>query len=264
MEIPCKSTSFFNDHIQELIGRNSLNVLTCITDRCSKNLTGRLQQIHSMQYFFIHTCASSKIINFLKSFQTDRKRQIADFFHLLAKCFINQCSIRKCMECAIIMFLTQLYNVIFSDKRFSASIHIEVNSELFSLCNNTVQVIVCKIQPISIFCRPAAGTMQITGTGRIHKNQPRDITVIFLTHFTDCLCSVKCCLISQIQCSLTNDIWIQFINHVVDIFYPFIIWILNHLTCSLITFFLEIVSHIFFCQIYQFQKAFFTIFLHMF
>ena len=135
---------------------------------------------------------------------------------------------------------------------------------IFTLFYYVIDGVQIQVQFVTVLSSPAAGTVQITGTGRIHKNQPRDITVIFLTHFTDCLCSVKCCLISQIQCSLTNDIWIQFINHVVDIFYPFIIWILNHLTCSLIIFFLEIVSHIFFCQIYQFQKTFFTIFLHMF
>ena len=45
---------------------------------------------------------------------------------------------------------------------------------------------------------PAAGAAQVTCTGRIHQDQPRDVRVMYFPHLTNRLRSHKCCLISQI------------------------------------------------------------------
>ena len=149
------------------------------------------------------------------------------------------------------MFLTKSYNIFFSYQRFSARVHIEVNSQFFSLGNNAVHLFIGKIQFMSVFCRPASGTMKIACTGRIHQDQPRNIALMHFTHAADHLCPVKSCLKSKIQCCLFHNMRINFIQCLIYIPHPFGIRILDQFSCSIICTFREILSHKSFCQIHN-------------
>ena len=81
------------------------------------------------------------------------------------------------------MFFTQAYDIFFADQRFSAGINVKISAQIFSLCDNAVDLIEGQIQLMAVFSRPASGTVKIAGRGRIQKNRPRRITVVLLTNF---------------------------------------------------------------------------------
>ena len=77
------------------------------------------------------------------------------------------------------MIFTEMNNILFANHRFSAGKQIYIGSEFGSLLYDIIHFFIGQIQLIAIFSRPAAGTFQIAGTCRIHKNCPWYIAIIF-------------------------------------------------------------------------------------
>ena len=188
VEVPGITAPLLDDHIEERITCDGLNILARVADRCAENQTVLLHQIHGMHDLFKASGATAGIIDFLISLQTDRYREIADPHHLFTKCFIDQRTVCKCMECAVIMLLAQTDQICLAHKRLASGIHIEVNAKLLALCNNGIQIFKGKIQLMPVLGSPTAGTVHVTGTGRIHQNQPRHLALQLFPFLTDRLC----------------------------------------------------------------------------
>ena len=77
------------------------------------------------------------------------------------------------------MLFADFYEIFLPDKRFSAGVNVEVNTKLFALSDDVIDLIVRQIQLVAILCRPAACAVKIAGTCRIKKDRPRDVAVIF-------------------------------------------------------------------------------------
>ena len=117
---------------------------------------------------------------------------------------------------------------------------------------------------MSISTAPASFTMHIAGTCWIKKNQPRDITVVFLSVFTDCFCTSKECFIAKIQSCLLDEFWIGIINHTIDIFHPFVVWILYRNSRCVIAFFTKTFTIELFSQVNKLQIFSCTILIQTF
>ena len=155
------------------------------------------------------------------------------------------------MEFTVVMFFTQFNDIRFPHQRFAAGIHIEINTQFFSLCDDPVQIFVGQVQFVTVLCCPTAGTVQVTGAGRIHQDQPRNIALMCLSHRTDRFCPVKCRFKTKIQCRLFDHIRMDLIQCTVDILHPLGFRIPDQISCTHIRFCREIIPHKFFRQIYQ-------------
>lgn len=81
------------------------------------------------------------------------------------------------------MLLTQPDDIFFANQRFAAGEEAGVDTKLFPLSEHLIHDFVAEILLISVLCRPAASTMHISGRRWIHKNDPRNIALVFLGCF---------------------------------------------------------------------------------
>ena len=116
-----------------------------------------------MHYLVKAACAAAGIVDLFIALKADRYRQITDTNHLFAHFLVNQRAVCERMECAVVVLLTQTDQIFFAHERFSACIHIKVNTKLLSLCNDAVQILIGKVQLVPILSSPAAGTVEIAG-----------------------------------------------------------------------------------------------------
>ena len=101
------------------------------------------------------------------------------------------------------MFSAKFDDIFLSYHRLSACHHVEINAQFFTLCYDRIHILKRKIQFVSIFCCPASCTMQVTCTGRVHQDDPRNVAVMDLSHLTDGFGSIVKSLKSKIhQCGL--------------------------------------------------------------
>ena len=117
---------------------------------------------------------------------------------------------------------------------------------------------------MSISTTPASFTMHIASTCWVKKNQPRDITVVFLSVFTDCFCTSKECFIAKIQSCLLDKFWISIINHTIDIIHPFVVGILYRNSSSIIIFLSKSFTIELFSQVNELQIFSCTVFIQTF
>ena len=138
------------------------------------------------------------------------------------------------MEFTVVMFFTQFNDIRFPHQRLAACIHIKINTQFFSLCDDPVQIFIRQIQFVTVLCSPAAGAVQVAGAGGIHQDQPRNIALMYFSHLTDCLSSVKGRFKSKIQRCLFDHIRIDLIQCTVHILHPLGLRIPNQVSCSFI------------------------------
>ena len=213
MKIQRITAALFYQHVYKFITGHTVNVLACITDGSAKNKPVFLQQLHGMHYFAINAFSTPQVIDFRLSFQTKSQKQISDFLHLMTKLLIYKSSIGICKKHTVVMFFAECNYIFLAYHRFSACQHIEVNAQFFSLSDNRIHFLKGKIQLVSILCGPTPCTMEITGAGGIHKNDPRNIAVMYFTHFTNSFCTMIKSLIAQVQKSGLQNIGVKFIHH---------------------------------------------------
>ena len=168
VEIQRIPATFFHQHLNKLIACNTFNILACITDGGSEYKTVFFQKLHGMHNLSVNTLAPAKIINFRFSFETERKKKISCLLHLTAQFLIHKSTIGICQKNTVIMLFAESNHVFFTYKRLSACKHIKINPQFFSLRDHRIHFVKGQIQFISILRCPASGTVQVTGTCRIH------------------------------------------------------------------------------------------------
>ena len=180
MEIPYEIRSPLYHFVKIFVTSDGIQILTGVATTDSKWQLLLPENFHGMHHFPERSLASSAIGGYLKPFHTDGRNQIAHFQHFPGKRFINQCRIGKGQELTVMMLSAQRDQIVFSDQRLATCVNIHVDPQFFSLRDNGIHLVKSQVQPVSILCCPASGAVQITGTGRIQKNRPGDVTLIFL------------------------------------------------------------------------------------
>ena len=168
MEIQRIPAAFFHQHLNKLIACNAFNILACITDGGSEYKTVFFQKLHGMHNLSVNTLAPAKIIDFRFSFKTERKKKISCLLHLTAQFLIHKSTVGIGQKNTVIMLFAESDHVFFTYKRLSACKHIKISPQFFSLRDHRVHFVKGQIQFISILRCPASGTVQVTGTCRIH------------------------------------------------------------------------------------------------
>ena len=179
VEVPYKESAALDHHVIELFTADILEVLACVAYRYTERQFIFLHQLHGMTDFVIYAVSSPSVVCLLKSFQTDCGDEVLHSQHLLAELFVDHRSVGKCKELAVRMHLAYLEDIFLTNSRLAAGVDIHICSQFFSLTDDRINVLQAQIVLMSVLRRPAPGTVQIAGCGRIQQNSPGDIAVVF-------------------------------------------------------------------------------------
>ena len=122
------------------------------------------------------------------------------------------------------MFFAKSDYIFFTYEWFAACHKISMDTKFLALCYNAVQILVCKIIFVAVFCSPAACAMHIAGTCGVHKYYPGNIAVIFFAHFLTCSESMESCFISKCHKSLFKNKRVYFFNKSLSKMNPFTVF----------------------------------------
>ena len=109
------------------------------------------------------------------------------------------------------MLLAQTDQVFLAHHGLPAGVDVHIDSQLFSLPDNIVNLIVAEIQLVAVLRRPASRTVEIAGAGGIHQDQPGDIALMFHTHLVNLFFTAERRLKTIVQCGHFDDMGIHFI-----------------------------------------------------
>ena len=214
MEIPDKVGAHFNELVIVLLGGNGIIVDAGIAGGNSIGEFMRVQDFHSLDNFLIDALPAAAVGCFFKALQRDCGNEVAHPAHLLCKGIINQCAVGKAQKNTVVVLFTQADQVVFADHGLPSGVDIHIDAQLLALSNDTVNLIQAEVEPVAIRCRPAPGTVQVTGTGGIQKNCPGNIAVIFLPEFFLIIVGGKVGIDEEIRDYLFENIRINITEHV--------------------------------------------------
>ena len=228
MEVPAEADTLLNLHIIELVAGDRLKVRGRIGDRSAEQASVGLQDIHRVHDASEDALAAAQVIYLREALERDGEAEVADLADFLGEIIVDQGTVGVGMESTVMMLLAQLQDVIFTNQRFAACEHVEIDAELLALGDDPVQILIAQVQPVAVLCSPASDTVKIAGTRGIHQDQPRDIAVIFHTVRADRLGPVEHRLKAKIQKRHLQHIRIELIDKTVQILIPLFIRIRHH------------------------------------
>ena len=217
VKIPDKVGPHIDQAVKKLLRSNGFKVCAGVAGRNSIEQLLSAQQFHRCRGFFEHTGSTAQICGSLKALQRDGGNKIAHPKHLIRKGFIDQRTVGEAQEYAVGMLLTKADQVFFAHQRFSSCVYVQVNTQLFALLYNIVDLIIGQIQFIAIFRSPTPGTVQIAGAGGIQQNRPGDIAAVFLTAFLLRLPAGKNRVDKKVYRGGFHHMGIDLIEHMTDI-----------------------------------------------
>ena len=223
VEIERIADALFNQHIQERIARDRLDIRAGVADRGAEDQAVLLHQIHRMQNGVIVSVSAPSVVGLLRSLNGERERNIAHADALLAECLVDQRRVGVDIECTVVVLLTQADDVVLADKRLAAGQHVEIDAELLALRDQIIHLLKRQIEAATVFRRPASGAVQVARRGRVEQNQPRNVAFIDLTVVADGLGAVQERLKSQIERGHLEDMRVDLVDDPVDVLCPFVL-----------------------------------------
>ena len=76
------------------------------------------------------------------------------------------------------MLFAQPDQITLADKGLSPGVDVHIDAQLFALTDNVVDLIKAQIQLVAVFRRPAAGTVEVAGRGRVQQDGPGNVAAI--------------------------------------------------------------------------------------
>ena len=168
---------------------------------------------------------AAAVVDFPVSFDTEGEAQVAYISHFMTKGIVDESPVGKRMEFAIGMFTAEADDIGFADEWFPAGQQIEMTAQFLALGHDFIHHIEGQIQRMAVFGSPASDTMHIAGTGRIKKNSPGDITVIFRFCGITGTEPIKTGFKSQIHDSRFDNIRVERVQRMVQKMEPFAIFV---------------------------------------
>ena len=115
------------------------------------------------------------------------------------------------------MLLAQTDDVLLPDKRLAAGVDVHVDSELFPLTDEIVDLLEGEVQLVAVLCRPASGAVKIAGGSGIQQHRPWDVAVVLLTQILLDLPSLQVDVEEEVVDDGFDDIALHIKQHMSDI-----------------------------------------------
>ena len=142
MEVPSKLAAVFNQHLYEVIVGNVLVVNACVANRHSVQQVIFLHQLHSIYNPLVHTPAAARVCRLLGTLYTHCEGYVSNTLNVLAEGIVNQRSVGKNMELAVVELLRQLDDVVLANQRLSACHDVHVGAHLVTLLDDAGHLII--------------------------------------------------------------------------------------------------------------------------
>ena len=139
--------------------------------------------MHGICHLFVDALSPAGIIGFLEAFQRDGRYKVLHPQHFLTECFIDEGAIGEGQKHAVGMHFADLKQISLADGGLTAGVDVHIGTQFLALTDDGIDGLQRKIQMVAVFCRPAAGAVEIAGRGRIKQNGPWDVAAILLPVF---------------------------------------------------------------------------------
>ena len=229
VEVEAVARTLGGNEAQELLVRDRLDISLGVADGCAEHDAVLLQQIHRLHHGVIVSLAAAGIICLRRSLDGKEVGDVAEADDLLADLLGDQRGIGEHRKEAVVVLLRQLPDVVPADHRLAAGHQIKVSAQLFALSDDTVHILKAQIVLCAISAGPAADAVHVAGRRGIKQNQPRDVAVILLAVRANFLCAAVECLIAKVQKHRSRIMRVRLVNHLVDIFEPAVVRVLDRL-----------------------------------
>ena len=110
----------------------------------------------------------------------DEEGHVADFLDAVTESLVDQRTVGKAQECAVRVLSANTHQILAAHGRLTAGVQIHICTQLLALSDNTGQVVVRQRAGMAVLGSPAAGALQIAGSGGIHQDRPRHIAAVLL------------------------------------------------------------------------------------
>ena len=81
------------------------------------------------------------------------------------------------------MLFTQGDQVLFANQRLTTGIYVHVYAHFLALSDDGIDLVKGQVELVAVFRGPAASAVQVAGGGRVKKDSPRNIAIIFFPVF---------------------------------------------------------------------------------
>ena len=139
-----------------------------------------MQQLDGLHDLAVDAVAPPAICGALGALQGNRGDKVLHPQHLVRKSLVNQCSVGEAEENAVGVLFAKADQVLLAHQRLAAGVDVHVDAQFLPLLDDAVDLLVGQVQLVAVLSGPAAGAVEVAGTGGVQKNGPWNIAAIFL------------------------------------------------------------------------------------
>ena len=180
VEVPNEIAAQADQLIEERLRGNGLEIGAGVAGGNPVDQLFLVQQIDGLHDLAVHAVAAPTICGALGALQGNRGDKVLHPQHLVRKSLVDQCGVGKAEENAVGVLFTKADQVLLAYQRLTASVDVHVDAQLLTLLDNAVDLLVGQVQLVAVLSGPAAGAVEVAGTGGVQKNGPWNIAAIFL------------------------------------------------------------------------------------
>ncbi len=178
-EHPCELAALVNQKIEILVAADILGIFAGIAQRGAERQLFRPQELHGAQHGLVGALAAAGIGLLFVALDADGRHEVLDPQHVVGEFFVDQRAVRKGEEHAVVVLLAQADDVVLADHRLPAREDIHKGAQFLALLHDVVHLLEAEVQPMAVFCRPAADAVQVARRGRVEQDGPRNVAVVF-------------------------------------------------------------------------------------
>ena len=169
-----------------------------------------------MRGLAINTVAAAGVGRFLKAFKRDGRDEVLHAQHIVGKLFVDERTVRKGKEDAVIVLLAELDEIGLAHEGFTAGVDVHVHAHVLALADDIVDLVKGEVELVAVFRSPAAGAVQIAGAGWVKKDRPGNVAVMLLTELFLLFAADHVGIDEEIHHDRRENIVIDLVHHVAD------------------------------------------------
>ena len=183
VEVPHEPRAPLHHLVNELVGADGVQILAGVAAGQTEGQVLFLQDCYSLDDLLVSAVATAAVGGGFKALDADGWNEVLHPEHLVCKGFVNESGIGEGEELTVAVLFAKGNQILFTHQRFTAGVDVHIHTHFLALGDNGVNFVEGQVQLVSIFCRPAAGTVQVAGRGGVQQDCPGDIAVVFLSIF---------------------------------------------------------------------------------
>ena len=177
---PGKLNALVDEPVHILVRGQHIGVFAGVAQGGAKGHAPILQPLHGSRALLESAGAATEVVLLLVALNREGRVEVAYFADLISKAVVDQRTVGKAQECAVRVLSANTHQILAAHGRLTAGVQIHICTQLLALGDNTGQVVVRQRTGMAVLGSPAAGALQVAGSGGIHQDRPRHIAAVLL------------------------------------------------------------------------------------